>query len=287
MWAASGRSAPIRASDRDLRALAAIVSRDREDLPAGVGLPPSLLADLQDQIPCDDIWLDRYDSERQALWFLQHIRVPGDDGKASADQDPAAVEHWWACHWDSRPCSYPERTGDLRSVVTIADFYSVRQWHSTAMYNDFTRPYGGLEHQLTLCLPNPAAGPGAGPGWRTVRLILFRGPGPDFSERDRALLVLLRPHLHRAYLEAERRRHPVPRLTPGRTTCCACWPPGIPTPRSPGSWASRREPCVPTWKTSTASWVSPAAPPQSPAPSPTARIKTRHAPPGQRTKRRS
>jgi DNA-binding CsgD family transcriptional regulator len=39
-------------------------------------------------------------------------------------------------------------------------------------------------------------------------------PGPDFSERDRALLVLLRPHLHQAYLDAERRRHPVPRLTP-------------------------------------------------------------------------
>jgi DNA-binding NarL/FixJ family response regulator len=28
-------------------------------------------------------------------------------------------------------------------------------------------------------------------------------PGPDFSERDRALLALLRPHLHQAYLDAE------------------------------------------------------------------------------------
>jgi DNA-binding NarL/FixJ family response regulator len=43
---------------------------------------------------------------------------------------------------------------------------------------------------------------------------VIRGPGPDFTERDRALLVLLRPHLHQAYLEAERRRDPVPRLTP-------------------------------------------------------------------------
>jgi DNA-binding NarL/FixJ family response regulator len=47
-----------------------------------------------------------------------------------------------------------------------------------------------------------------------VRLFFFRGPGADFSERDRAMLVLLRPHLHQAYLDAERRRHPVPRLTP-------------------------------------------------------------------------
>jgi DNA-binding CsgD family transcriptional regulator len=53
----------------------------------------------------------------------------------------------------------------------------------------------------------------AGPG-RHARLVLHRGPGPDFSERDRALLVLLRPHLYQACLDVERHRHPVPRLTP-------------------------------------------------------------------------
>ena len=46
-----------------------------------------------------------------------------------------------------------------------------------------------------------------------------RGSGPDFSERDRAVLTLLRPHLHQAYLDAERRRNPVPQLTPGTGTC--------------------------------------------------------------------
>src|SRR5438034_7650298 len=71
------------------------------------------------------------------------------------------------------------------------------------MYSEFLR---GVEHELMLCLP-------AGPG-RTVRLLFFRGPGPDFSERDRALLALLRPHLREAYLDAERRRRGVPDLTP-------------------------------------------------------------------------
>ena len=47
-----------------------------------------------------------------------------------------------------------------------------------------------------------------------MRLTLDRRSGPDFSERDRAVLTLLRPHLHQAYLDAERRRRPVPRLTP-------------------------------------------------------------------------
>jgi DNA-binding NarL/FixJ family response regulator len=44
-----------------------------------------------------------------------------------------------------------------------------------------------------------------------VRLIFLRGPGSDFCDRD--LLTVLRPHLHQAYLDAERRRHPAPRLT--------------------------------------------------------------------------
>jgi DNA-binding NarL/FixJ family response regulator len=78
------------------------------------------------------------------------------------------------------------------------------------MYTDYSRRTG-MEHYLMLCLPEPTPRT-AGPG-RHLRLYLDRGPGPDFSERDRALLVLLRPHLHQAYLDAERRRHPVPRLT--------------------------------------------------------------------------
>jgi hypothetical protein len=48
-------TAPATVRGRDLRALAAIVSQDRPDLPDGEGLPPSLLADLKDQIRCDDI----------------------------------------------------------------------------------------------------------------------------------------------------------------------------------------------------------------------------------------
>lgn len=63
-----------------------------------------------------------------------------------------------------------------------------------------------------VCLPR-ALPPAAGPG-RYVRLTVLRGPGPDFSERDRAVLTVLGPHLDEAYLDAERRRHPVPRLTP-------------------------------------------------------------------------
>jgi DNA-binding CsgD family transcriptional regulator len=197
---------PVTASGRDLRTLAGIVSDDRADLPEE-GLPPSLLADLMDQIRCDFCSVATFDSRREKARHVQGI-PPADDValKEIEAMDPVHWEHYWNC----QPCSHPDRTGDLRSVSKIADFYSARQWHSTGMYSDIYRP-GGMEHELQLCLPAPG-GRTAGPG-RTVRLYFFRGPGPDFSERDRALLTLLRPHLHQAYLDAERRRHPVPQLT--------------------------------------------------------------------------
>ncbi len=202
-------STPVRASDQDLRALAAIVSQDRRDLPDGdEGLPLSLLADLKDQIRCDEVSLEYFDSGRLETRFLQCNPVADAEDIAAAD-DVQPVH--WQHYWDCLPCSYPDRSGDLRSIVKITDFYSARQWHSTGMYCDICRPQG-YEHDLMLTLPDPA-GLAAGPG-RTVRLFFFRGPGPDFSERDRALLVLLRPHLHQAYLDAERRRRAAPRLTP-------------------------------------------------------------------------
>ena len=43
-----------------------------------------------------------------------------------------------------------------------------------------------------------------------------------------------------------------PGSPPGSGNCCPWSPPGTPTPRSPAAWAYPREPCAPTWKTSTA-----------------------------------
>jgi hypothetical protein len=103
-------------------------------------------------------------------------------------------EHYWDCQLDT----YAARTGDLRSVIKNSDFYSARQWRNTGMYTDYCRPLG-WEHSLMACLPR-ALPQAAGPG-RYVQLALLRGPGPDFSERDRAVLTLLRPHLDQAYLD--------------------------------------------------------------------------------------
>lgn len=187
-------TAPLMVSELDVRKLLGIISDDHEDLPAA-GLPRSLLRDLTDVVRCDVMSFFELDSGRQATGFMQDI--PAGDG--DEDDEPA----FWANYWDCYPCSYPDRSSDLRSITKISDFYSTRQWHNTGMYREYFR--GEIEHEIMLCLP-------AGPG-RTVRLIFFRGAGADFSERDRGLLALLRPHLHEAYRAAERRRSDTPELT--------------------------------------------------------------------------
>jgi len=192
---------PVTAGGRDLRTLAGIVSDDRGEPPAE-GLAPSLLGDLLGLIRCDLVVFCGTDSSRQVDWFGQTLPVEA--------HDPEFDEASFRSHYWNSPCSYPEHTGDLRRIIQISDFYSARQWHSTGMYQDCCKPYGN-EHELTLCLP-ASPGPAAGPG-RTLRLVFIRGPGPDFSGRERDLLTVLRPHLHQAYRGAERRRHPVPKLT--------------------------------------------------------------------------
>lgn len=197
-------TARVGVSERDLRILLGIVAEDRADVPAA-GLPESLLCDLMRVVRADCLSFQSHDSGRREFWFDQSVPPHADDGGSNDDLASAFWEHYWR----SMPCSYPDRTGDVRSVTTISDFYSARQWHSTGMYQECVPD---VEHEIMVCLP-ASSGWAPGPG-RIMRLIFFRGPGPDFSEHDRALLALLRPHLHQAYLDAERRRRPAPQLTP-------------------------------------------------------------------------
>jgi DNA-binding CsgD family transcriptional regulator len=220
--------APVTISERDLHALLGILSDSQQASLPLAGLPWSMLSDLKDQIGCDglsfvgripstqaqpllvktngtgermlprqpadlgELWLD--DSEPQAVWLNQAL--PDCPMQCEADDHASAAEQDWEC----AACAYPDRTGDLRSVIKLSDFYTTRQLHSTGMYQGMRK--SGIEHELILCLPNDR-----GLVW------FWRGAGPDFSERERGLLALLRPHLFEAYLAAERRRHRTPQLT--------------------------------------------------------------------------
>ena len=162
-----------------------------------------MLADLLEEVGGDCITFIGLDSTQSVTWSMQ-----GEPTVDFLDNPDGFWDNFWGC----ASCSYPARTGDMRSVTTISDFYSVRQWHSTGHYGENVGP-AGLEHKVQVCFPASPLQRERGPGG-SIQLAVWRGRGRDFSSRDRWLLELLRPHLYEAYLEAERRRAGTPRLTP-------------------------------------------------------------------------
>jgi DNA-binding CsgD family transcriptional regulator len=84
-----------------------------------------------------------------------------------------------------------EQTRDTRPLK-ISDFLTQRQFHRLGLYNEFFRRLG-LEYQLAVTLPTPPP---------TVVGIAFNRGRPDFSERERSILHLLRPHLVQGYQNA-------------------------------------------------------------------------------------
>jgi DNA-binding CsgD family transcriptional regulator len=181
--------------DRDLRGLLGLVEAARST-DVAEGLPIAVLDRARALVACDVVAFVESETAHQTTFLDQSL--PESDG------DPGD-EAFWRHYWDCLPCCYPDRSGDDRSVTTISDFYTQRQFHDTGMYADYLRPLG-VEHEAMVCISAPAG--------RSRRLIFFRGPGADFDGRDRLLLSLLRPHLNELYQELERRRRPAPDLTP-------------------------------------------------------------------------
>lgn len=164
-------------------------------------MPSAVLHALAKLIPCASITFGELDMRDQVVLTDQEVS----DAAASASQVAATGEVFWAQFWNCPFCSYPERTGDLRSVVKLSDFYSRRKLHATPMWAEFYRPLG-VEHEMLVPLPAP-------PG-HARRILFVRGPAdPDFTERERLAAELLRPHLYAVWQDAERRRADVPSLT--------------------------------------------------------------------------
>jgi DNA-binding CsgD family transcriptional regulator len=89
------------------------------------------------------------------------------------------------------PITYVQRTGDGRAMK-ISDFLTDRQFHDLGLYHEFYRKLD-VEHQIAIVLPSPPP--------VVLGIALSRGRG-DFSERERQLLDLLRPHFVRAHRNA-------------------------------------------------------------------------------------
>lgn len=102
------------------------------------------------------------------------------------------VAHYW-------------QTGDGRAYK-ISDFLSESELHRLeGLYQQFMRPMG-MADMMTITIPNSLTTPSESrPYWReesTMNIALNRSER-SFSERDRLVLNLLRPHLAQAYQNAK------------------------------------------------------------------------------------
>ena len=97
----------------------------------------------------------------------------------------------FAAHMGDLPLFTAYRRGEA-SAVKISDFLTQRQFHRTALYNEFYRRIG-IEYHASKGLPGPS-------GLVTAISILRRRK--DFTERDRIVLNLLGPHLNQSYRNA-------------------------------------------------------------------------------------
>lgn len=171
-----------RISQRDLRALLDLLQQlagacDLETMSLRV------LSLLHSLIPCEIITFNEVNPRRRR----NSVKVD------PVDALPADVRQYFEPYIPEHPLiGHYERTGD-GLAYTLSDFLSQRQFHQLGLYQEFFRR-AGVEHQLAVTLPAPAS--------LVVGIALNRARR-DFSNRDRLLLNLLRPHLVQAYSRAE------------------------------------------------------------------------------------
>ncbi|GAB3006817.1 helix-turn-helix transcriptional regulator [Saccharothrix stipae] len=196
-------------ADRDLRALVAVIEDARRDEP-GPAVPWALLDGLMGLIRSDHVGLVELDvvGHRALTEQFVHegaaplVRLALDD-ETPESSEPAEDEFFWRHMWSFIAPIDPHRTGEFQGVFRWTDLYTPTELRDQPLYAEFFAPE--LKHAMAACLP-------AAPG-RTRRVLFRRYSGRDFSDRDKLILELLRPHLYEVYLHARRGREGAPRLT--------------------------------------------------------------------------
>jgi DNA-binding CsgD family transcriptional regulator len=191
--------------ERDLRALTAVVEDGLRDDP-GEAMPWAVLDRLQELIPSDTIQVDERYPRGHLILIGQGVV---DGGERYIEPGAHGVEEearFWTLLEEFLPYSYPTRTGDLSRVLRWSDFYTSSELKNAPFYAECITYHSAPTPKYSIFVPLPSR-----PG-RNRRVGFWRSNG-DFSERDRLVLQLLRPHLHEVYLDAERRRHGIPHLS--------------------------------------------------------------------------
>ncbi|MEW5990516.1 MAG: helix-turn-helix transcriptional regulator [Chloroflexota bacterium] len=184
------RNAAGRLGTHDFRAVLDFLDEIRElDLEDAYSV--DVLARIQTVVACDAVGYQHVDLRTRQF-------LPGTVGTGSI---PDAGDDDEAQYWAAGPCpltEYRDRTRDLRAA-RLVDVIGLRRYRELPICRDYYGPIG-IHPLLDL-------GVSTEPGhFRSI--ILFRGgDAPGYSERDRDVLELLRPHFQAREARAELYRH--------------------------------------------------------------------------------
>lgn len=179
---------------RDLRTMLDVLDEARHD--DGEEFPPrSLLRGLGRLIPCDAAGFDECDIPTRRHLYLQEELYAGDYG------DPN-IEAYWRWRHQHPHCRLAEQSCGRLAVAQNLDYQSAREIRNQAFYTEYLRP---VVNTVFLMLPSA-------PG--RIRSYNFSlESSRRFSERDRLILELIRPHLYDIYREATIKRQAPVQLT--------------------------------------------------------------------------
>jgi len=147
------------------------------------GFVAHALSNLPKLVPSEATVYNEYNFKRNRIVWQQepaNVAFPGS-------------ERIWERYSHEHPILTHFRRAKDGRAVKFSDFVSQRQFRRTHLHNEFFRPLN-LTHQMTFYLQEPRS--------LLVAIALNRA-AVDFSERERLILNLLRPHLMQAYQNAE------------------------------------------------------------------------------------
>jgi DNA-binding CsgD family transcriptional regulator len=152
------------------------------------GFSRAVVRELAELVPSDWVVLNEIDLESGQ----QSIIAEPDTFVVPPEIEPFLVEFA-----DQHPLiMYNAETGD-GSAKKISDFLTREEFHSRPLFQKFYKVIG-VEYQMAFTLT------GTHPH---VVALVFSNSHTDFTERDRAVLNLVRPHLVQAWFNAKEQGH--------------------------------------------------------------------------------
>ena len=163
-----------------------------------------VLVGLRELIPCDDISFQLMDVAEQRIRAL----VVSEDGVQRHESVGTTSEFlrlFWLEFWDEDGCAGPLVSGDYVTPIHLAERWGRRAYANTPLGSAF-QAAGVVDDVLVPMTPL---------GGTDRRVLLFRNTGsPEFSEREKAMLALARPHLAELHSRRDRELRGEPSLTP-------------------------------------------------------------------------